>query len=435
MCRRAGVWAALLCGLSCDGGEDSGRKEVDSGHMESGGTDDAAVIDARDAVARLMDEGFPSYSGLRGVTAEGGLFLGMNWAPDGDLRGRAYVWDEAVDGDQSLADSSRIIDTGNDSYVQGAAPLSGGRLAFSKYGEAGALEVSVWSASSEVDTSIAFEASVLVSGDLSGDGELDLVAAAGDASLMGREIMLLDGNERGALTWDDRMAGITLDADGELLALNAITDSNGDGFDELQVQASGGRALVFRGPISGDLAVGDADATITGLSDAIAGPHRYAPSSIGDFDGDGLSDLAYWDEERVEVWLFGLAVDGAHDEAQAIASLTVSSARGDVNQPFNPVGGLDLDVDGKADLLIPWTYAEAPGESTYLWWVPGGQRGPVDAGDAGRTLQFSWYDPAYEGVGVITDLGGDDVLDVAMPGSSAANILSAASIAAMLGVN
>jgi len=134
-------------------------------------------------------------------------------------------------------------------------------------------------------------------GDLTGDGTVDLLFASWKWNTSNGAVYIADGATR-PTTLDDAIAvsavndaffGFSIDAG----------DANGDGFDDLLVgspAASTERAQLFLGPITADLSAGEAVADFTNARGEWTG---WDVDVVPDFDGDGAADVTvgainYW---------------------------------------------------------------------------------------------------------------------------------------------
>jgi hypothetical protein len=168
----------------------------------------------------------------------------------------------------------------------------------------------------------------LAAADFNGDGKLD-VAVVGDYVSSGGVTILL-GNGDGTFT----AAGPNVDPSGDF-ALIATGDFNGDGIPDLVVPnyfEYGGSPTIF---------LGKGDGTFTGPMQ-VSFTLAYFPTSVvvGDFNGDGILDLAFSDLNGVEIALGN--GDGTFNETSAspiqVPSELYSLQVGD----FNHDGKLDL---------------------------------------------------------------------------------------------
>jgi hypothetical protein len=236
--------------------------------------------------------------------------------------------------------------------------------------------------------------------DLDGDGAGDLLVGAVGESTQGASAgaayLLAEPGIGGArLLADARTTflGETLgDYAGSGVAFAG--DVDGDGASDLLIGASsndalgigGGRACLVRGPIpTGEFLLADADARISGLGSSRVAPPHGAPvegdgvgvalDGIGDFDGDGLDDLALGangsdrsavDAGAVAIFL-GPVADGATTVDQA-DQLYLGDA--DFQYAGDAVAAAgDLDGDGLADLLVGGN-SQGPG-TTWVLAGPG----------------------------------------------------------------
>jgi Chitobiase/beta-hexosaminidase C-terminal domain/Bacterial Ig-like domain (group 3)/FG-GAP-like repeat/FG-GAP repeat len=178
----------------------------------------------------------------------------------------------------------------------------------------------------------------IAAGDFNGDGKLDLAVVGDYVSAEGVTILL--GNGDGTFT----AAGPNLDPSGDF-ALIATGDFNGDGVPDLvspNYFEFGGSPTIFLGK-------GDGTFTFKKTSFTL----DYFPTSVvvGDFNGDGVLDLAFSDLNGVEIALGN--GDGTFNETSAspiqVPSELYSLQAGD----FNHDGKLDLaGLDNYFDQIV-----------------------------------------------------------------------------------
>jgi len=171
----------------------------------------------------------------------------------------------------------------------------------------------------------------LAAADFNGDGKLDL-AVVGDYVSSGGVTILL-GNGNGTFT----AAGPNLDPNGDF-ALIATGDFNGDGIPDLVTPnyfEFGGSPTIFLGK-------GDGTFTFSKVTFTL----DYFPTSVvvGDFNGDGVLDLAFSDLNGIEIALGN--GDGTFTETTAspiaVPSELYSLQVGDFNHDCKPdLAGLD----------------------------------------------------------------------------------------------
>jgi hypothetical protein len=217
----------------------------------------------------------------------------------------------------------------------------------------------------------------LVAADFNGDGKLDL-AVVGDYVSSGGVTILL-GNGDGTFA----AAGPNLDPSGDF-ALIATGDFNGDGIPDLVTPnyfEFGGSPTIFLGK-------GDGTFTFKAMSLTL----DYFPTSVvvGDFNGDGVLDLAFSDLNGVEIALGN--GDGTFNETSAspiaVPSELYSLQVGD----FNHDGKLDLaGLDNYDDLIV---LLEGAGDGTFAATVTT----PVVSTSFGGPFQITAADFNEDGV-------------------------------------
>lgn len=131
---------------------------------------------------------------------------------------------------------------------------------------------------------------IVVDGDVDGDGLEDLVVVGQD-----------EGTRALAISHDrDRTTTLTSTLHGDSRDSALLADFDGDGQDDLAWSSAGGWVSIFRGPIEGD-GLTEADAVVMFIgtheprcdADGCSVPDGFGRGmAAGDFDGDGLDDLA-----------------------------------------------------------------------------------------------------------------------------------------------
>lgn len=221
----------------------------------------------------------------------------------------------------------------------------------------------------------------VVAGDVDGDGAADLaisttadrgddgvnyaglVAVVSDFTSLGAEVVTLDHALRVEATSGATFFGSTVLLD---------ADVDADGSADLVVGAAGadlglenqGAVYVFRGPIASDLTEADAFATLTGELEGDMFATEIRP---GDFDGDGVTDLAFGTpyQNTNGMWagamyvMFGPVAEGPVQSAAGADRY----ARGQTDWRFGlPLSAADLDDDGLDDLVVGAIYEVSGGQ-------------------------------------------------------------------------
>ncbi len=231
------------------------------------------------------------------------------------------------------------------------------------------------------------DASVVFTGEATGDGAGGAVAAAGDVDGDGLADLLVGAyrNDDGAgsagkaylLAGADLALGSAVGLDqaawsfvGEEGAYGAGVsvagggDVNGDGLDDVLIGAVGRYATGYVHLVlgtrhgAGILPLGSADLSLSGVTEGDnAG---LSPAMAGDVDGDGLNDVlvgAFGNndsgDEAGKVYLLqGDTLGGASDGDLAMADTSLSGERTGDAAGLSVAGTGDVDGDGLADLLV-----------------------------------------------------------------------------------
>ncbi len=272
-------------------------------------------------------------------------------------------------------------------------------------------------------------------GDLDGDGRAELAVAAPTAGdgIAGRVYVVYGhgGVWPTDLNPEDLAPGFVVEGttSGQQLGTSCagITDIDADGFDDLVVGAPGagssgnGRALVYRGEAdrwSGSLTSATADVIIDATAAGSSG-FGIAVAALGDHDGDGVGDLAFYGSgpdggtgTEGSIWI---ASGGAAGFVGAITTADLPyTIEGAGALGFCKVAlGVDLDGDGLGDLACSDL---TPEDATNLSATPAAR---VFLGSASLSAARDWSDADYEvlagaaadrpgaGMAAVADMNGD----------------------------
>ncbi len=182
-----------------------------------------------------------------------------------------------------------------------------------------------------------------------------------------------------------------------------MLDVTGSGQMDLVLMKSGEQAIsVLHRSDGGTFA--PIDSVAAGLK--VSG--RAVACAVGDYDGDGLNDLAVALEDKV--MLFRNLGKGKFEDATAEAGL---AAR---NRPSG-ITFLDYDHDGDLDLLITGTPLK-PGDISNVLWRNNGNKTFTD-----WTEQTGLGGAGTSAAAILTDFNNDRAVDIAVTGDGAAPLL------------
>lgn len=207
-----------------------------------------------------------------------------------------------------------------------------------------------------------FGASVASAGDVNGDGIKDIIIGAPRFPLNGvgtGRAYVFYGPIEGSLIATQADAIIFGEAlnDSFGRSVAAGNDINGDGTadvivgaDQLFANEGAGKAYVFYGPLSGNIQAANADAILTGETDRDL--FGASVTSVGDFNGDGFSDVTVGASENQNrsgrAYTFFGPLAGTIPAANADSIVTGSS----LDQLGFSVAGGDFNGDSSPDLVI-----------------------------------------------------------------------------------
>ncbi len=426
----------------CDDADDaawSGNTET----CEDGSDNDCSGTDANCEIAGTVDLGAADYelSGEGMLAFSGAALAGLDDI-DGDGLGELLVgaWGYAGTGvaylgsggslaSGSLGSFSKITgEASGDSFgyaLAGCPDLDGDGFremlvtALDAAGGAGGIygfEGDVTPTSASTADSVVYGASVddalgaavACGRDLDGDGRGDVLAGAPGAY--------------SARVYDAdlvQLASIKGEGPGMGLALSLLADVNGDSLDDLLVaDPQSDAAYLFYGGSLADVDAADADVVYSGeFSGDDAGR---AVAGLGDYNGDGVADLAVGAPESDSPGTAAGAVYLVHGSA-SLASINLGAAdaviRGESagdRAGYTLAGGGDVDGDGSPDLLVGAYYDGSGGTgagAAYLLY--GGVTPPTSlSGAAANFVGENAGDGASEGLALGADVDGDGTAEV-----------------------
>ncbi len=182
-----------------------------------------------------------------------------------------------------------------------------------------------------------------------------------------------------------------------------MLDVTGSGQMDLVLMESGEHAIgVFHPSKDGGFEPVDAEAA------GLKASGRALACAVGDYDGDGLNDLAIALEDRV--LLFRNLDKGKFEDTTVEAGLTPR------NRPTG-ITFIDYDHDGDLDLLITGAPVKSGDASNVLWRNNGNKTftewtGPTGLGGSGTTA-----------AAILTDFNNDRAVDIAVTGDGSAPLL------------
>ncbi len=227
-------------------------------------------------------------------------------------------------------------------------------------------------------------------GDIDGDAMMDLVVGAWGVQDNAGAVYVVSGpvsgrsdlsNATGKLNGENANAAagwsvgvMDMDGDGPCdVIVGAIGDATGG--------ADAGAVYVMRGPVFGDVDLGDAGAKLVGEAPGAAVGLSVYPS---DLDGDGLGDLVVGSAHAEAAYIVFGPIAGELDLADADAKLTTG---GGPKYTGTSVYAYDLDGDGDEEVIVGAPGHSAGGEYAGLAYVVQGPvSGSVDLGEADAKL-------------------------------------------------
>jgi hypothetical protein len=247
-------------------------------------------------------------------------------------------------------------------------------------------------------------------GDINGDGFPDLVVGARGVSESAEDagaVYLFFGGSSG---WSTSMSASELvairgDVAEEDLGsdVTALPDVDGDGLDEVVISGNatddhGGLIYVFSGRTDWtDLTLADADLVISPETD---GANVGEDLAVGDFDGDGLGDLAFVDNKFSGeadyagavylIWGSSMAALVGGDAITADAADVTWYGEGEDDTLGDALGAGDVDGDGYDDLWMSASGADDGGSNAGAVYLFTGLR--TMAGDySPAEADMTWY--------------------------------------------
>ncbi len=311
-----------------------------------------------------------------------------------------------------------------------------------------------------------FGSSVAALGDLDGDGVTDMVVGAerdndGSVNSSRGAVWILFMNSDGTVKGDQKISQTAGGFTGKLdssdnfgTSVATLGDLNGDGIPDLAVGAPNDDDTIFRGLNKGAVWILflNADGTVKehqkisdnsgGFSRTLDGDDFFGGSvtTLGDLDGDGVTDLAVGatgDDDGTSnagaVWVLLLNTDGTVKGHQKITvgnggfagSLSGSGLFG---KSVTTLG--DLDGDGVVDFAVGAEGDDEGGRDKGAVWIlfmntDGTVKGQQKISDTSGNFSgaLSSFDGLGSSLATLEDLNGDGIIDLAVGARNAVWIL------------
>ncbi len=392
---RAGIAVAAPGDVDGDGDADF---VLGADHAGAGGAGAVWLVSGPVSVSVELD----ATASLTGD--DDGDHLGLSVAGGGDLDG-----DGLADVVLGAPDASAGGSGAGVVYVV-SGPLSAG-------GSVGDL---AWASLVGEDADDRAGSAVATAGDVDGDGQADLLVGADSADPAGERtgaayLLLgpLSGGELDLWFADARWVGEE-PGDEAGAAVAGVGDVDGDGLDDAIIGAPqqrgdgdwpGAAYLLAGSDLGASGALTDATAILRG--EASGDRAGEAVAAAGDVDGDGHADLFVGAPERDlggsgsgAAYVVLGPVSGSHDLGSA--DLVIEGATPEDRAGSAVLGGLDLDADGRTDLVVGASSDDAAtsdGGALYLLLAP--EPGSLDLSEAPLRL-----DAAAEDQGLGASLAG-----------------------------